>query len=178
MMDFRRAASMTAAWVAALGTVAALTTTPSAVAAASCAVNDGVYGAAFYGDEDALLTDESGEAGTPVVLRPPLGEPGYQEWAIDSSGDDTCTIRNVRSGHYLTPAAAAVRPHQLVLVDTRPFEWQVRISSQADRVFISAPLPDGELRLDQAPLLINPPHVDLQEPRPYGAQEWQLIWHE
>ena len=61
---------------------------------------------------------------------------------------------------------------------TRPFEWQVRISSQADRVFISAPLPDGELRLDQAPLLIDPPYVDLQEPRPYGAQEWQLIRHE
>ncbi|MFJ6677170.1 hypothetical protein ACIQMJ_39225 [Actinosynnema sp. NPDC091369] len=176
-MDLRRAASAVAACLAALGTVTASTATPSAGAAPSCAVHDGVYGAAFYGDENALLTDESGAPGTPVVLRPPLGGPGYQEWAVDSGGAGTCTIRNLRSGLYLAPAAE-VRPHQLVLVDTHPFEWQVRISSQADRVVISAPLPDGELRLDQSPLLIHPPYVDLQQPKPYGAQEWQLTWHE
>jgi hypothetical protein len=184
MKLLRRAATGMVVWTAALGAMAALAVTPATAVPAdgptgvtqSRTVPDGVYGIALHGDESALLTSEWTEAGGPIVLLPPLGEPGYQEWEFVRDSRSTQLIRNLRNGLYLGLGEREPGNHQIVVAGVHPFSWYVRPGSAPDRVHISHP--GTGLRLDRSPVLIYPPRVDIQEPRDDADQEWELTLHE
>ncbi|NUT46979.1 MAG: hypothetical protein HOV94_06590, partial [Saccharothrix sp.] len=175
-----------AVWAAVSGVVMALAAAPpataspaggSVAASARAAVPDGVYGITFRGEEESSLTQESDDPGSPTVLLPPLGEPGYQEWALVRDSRTTQIIRNVRNGLYLGLNGGQPGDHRLVVVSANPFSWHVRTGSTPDRVTITVPGNVG-YRLDRSPLLVHPPQVDIQLPRNDGSQEWELTPHE
>ncbi|XVS67313.1 hypothetical protein ACQPYE_15015 [Actinosynnema sp. CA-299493] len=176
MMILRRATRKTVVWAAVIGVVTGLTAAPPA--SATTVVPDGVYGIAFQGDEDALLTHLSVQEGSPTVLLPPFGAPGHQEWEIVRDSRTTQLIRNLHSGLYLGLGGGSPEQHRLVVATPYPHSWSVRVGSAPDRVHISSVQGDERLRLDRSPAWVYPPRVDIQLPRDDGSQEWELTPHE
>lgn len=171
-----RRAKRTVAWACALVSIVLLAMAPSAMAqpgglqdtagsrAAFPAAAPGLYHIAFRGE---LLSAEP-SPGSPVFLLPPGGA-AEQDWQIVPVGD-AYTIQDVRSGLFLG-LSAEPQPHQFAVVTPVPYQWNVE-RAFGNRVFISVPVPGGELRLDRSPLLIFPPRVDVQWP--HFGQEWEL----
>lgn len=177
-------------WTVAAGTMAAMAVTPAAAAqptvkndttpgaVAQRGVPSGTYTIAFNGIENALLTAEPGPfPGRPVVLLPPLGEPGAQEWQIRSEGGAS-TIRSLRTGLFLGLETEMPRPHQFAVLSPRPYPWRLEPGSAPNQVFISTVVPGDRLRLDRSPVLVYPPRVDVQFPKPGDEQKWALTMHE
>lgn len=98
----------------------------------------------------------------PVVLRPPMGDDGDQAWEVQSAARDTCTIRLVsHPGAYLS-FEEEPDPFEPVRLATEPREWKVT-ASEVPNAFVIG-LPDSELTLGIAPVLVFPPRIALSPP--------------
>ncbi|MGW2050899.1 hypothetical protein ACWCPF_37880, partial [Streptomyces sp. NPDC001858] len=65
-------------------------------------VPNGVYMIARPGEQLLTMLEGSSQPKTPVVLLPPTGNPGEQEWQLEVLSNGNCTIRNLRSETYLS----------------------------------------------------------------------------
>ncbi|MFF8271673.1 hypothetical protein ACF059_30455 [Streptomyces sp. NPDC016562] len=126
---------------------------------------------------DDLLTLEGGssEPKSPVVVLPPTGNPGEQEWQVEQLGNGTCTLRNLRSETYLSfDGAPEVNNEVVGYPEPRP--WELRQSERPDAFHVVVPggKVDGEeLALDLSVLDIFPPRVAL---RPLAVSDQDQAW--
>ncbi|MFC5661463.1 hypothetical protein ACFP3U_00550 [Kitasatospora misakiensis] len=140
-------------------------------------MNDGVY--AIAKPNEQLLTLE--EAKDFVVLLPPTGEPGGQEWEVTGSDNGYVVIKNLRHGSYVGPDGP-VEENQLVRGVEEPFEWALYPSAEPFTFHVvvpGGPVDGEELALDLSVLDIFPPRTAL---RPLNvrdqAQAWSFQFHE
>ncbi len=140
-------------------------------------VRDGVY--AIGKPDEQLLTLQ--EAKGFVVVLPPTGEPGEQEWEVRGRDDGYVVLRNLRHGGYLgTDGPPEV--NQLVSAVAEAFEWSLYQAAEPfafHLVVPGGPVGGVELALDFSELEIFPPRTAL---RPLDvkdtAQAWTFRFHE
>ncbi|MGW4898449.1 hypothetical protein ACWEQL_40370 [Kitasatospora sp. NPDC004240] len=140
-------------------------------------VHDGVY--AIAKSDEQLLTLQAGKEF--VVLLPPTGEPGEQEWQVSGVANGNVVIKNLRHGSYIG-LDGPVEENQQVRGTAEPFEWVLRQS--AERFTFHVVVPGGpvdgrELALDLSVLDIFPQRTALRplEVNDQG-QAWLFQFHE
>lgn len=140
-------------------------------------VPPGVY--AISKPRDQLLTLEAPEG--PVIVLPPIGEPGVQEWSLRSLSNGNVTLQNLREGTY-AGYEGAPQVNKPVVGRPTPTEWVLRQSAEpfAFHVVVPGGPIDGiELALDLSLLLIYPPRTALRPYRPEDQrQAWRFEFHE
>jgi hypothetical protein len=144
-------------------------------------VPNGVYAIARPQDQLLTLMGGSKESGEPVVLLPPTGNPGEQEWEVQGVGDATVTIRNLKNRMYVG-FDGDPKPNSQVSGCSEPQEWtllQILDSQVFHIVAPGGPVDGEELALDLSLLRIFPPRLAL---RPLEAsnprQAWTFEFHE
>lgn len=138
-------------------------------------VPSGPYQITRPGEQLLTLEDGSSEPKTPVVLLPPTGTPGEQEWQVEVLGNGNVTIRNLRGGTYLAfdgdaevnkPVAGFPEAREWALYQSaEPFTFHV--------VVPGGPVDGVELALDLGLLRIFPPRIAL---RPLDVNEHRQAW--
>ncbi|WP_327673930.1 hypothetical protein [Kitasatospora sp. NBC_00458] len=141
-------------------------------------VPNGVY--AIGRPEEQLLTlQESKES---VVVLPPTGQPGEQEWEVEGQSNGYVVIKNLRHGSYLG-LQGPPEENQQVVGATEAFEWVLYQAAEPQSFHVvvpGGPVYGGEeLALDLSVLHIFPPRTAL---RPLDvadqAQAWSFAFHE
>ncbi|MEV6973786.1 hypothetical protein [Kitasatospora sp. NPDC093806] len=140
-------------------------------------VHDGVY--AIAKPNEQLLTLQ--EAKDFVVVLPPTGEPGEQEWEVTSRDDGYVVIKSLRHGAYVG-LDGPPEVNQLVRGVEEPFEWSLYQSAEPFTFHVvvpGGPVDGEELALDFSVLNIFPPRTAL---RPLDVrdqtQAWSFQFHE
>lgn len=138
-------------------------------------VPNGVY--TITRPPEQLLTMEGGasEPKTPVVLLPPTGTPGEQEWQLEELGNGNCTIRNLRSETYLSYDGDP-EMNKPVVGYPEPREWALYQSAQPHAFHVvvpGGPVDGAELALDLSLLRIFPPRMAL---RPLDVSDRRQAW--
>ncbi|KJY24378.1 hypothetical protein VR46_42485 [Streptomyces sp. NRRL S-444] len=128
------------------------------------------------------LLDGASEPKTPVVLLPPTGNPGEQEWQLEklSNGNCTirngiCTIRNLRSETYVSYDGDP-ETNKPVVGYPEPREWALYQSDQPHTFHVvvpGGPVDGVELALDLSLLRIFPPRIAL---RPLDVSDRSQAW--
>lgn len=126
---------------------------------------------------DQMLTLEEGaaEPKTPVVLLPPTGNPGEQEWQLEDLSNGTCTIRNLRSETYLSYDGDP-EVNKPVVGFPEPREWTLYQSAEPHTFHVvvpGGPVDGVELALDLSLLRIFPPRIAL---RPLDVNDQRQAW--
>ena len=101
----------------------------SEVESALAPVPNGAYMITRPGEQMLTMEGGSSEPKTPVVLLPPTGNPGEQEWQMEELSNGNCTIRNLRSGTYLA-FDGDPEMNKPVVGFPEPREWALYQSAQ------------------------------------------------
>ncbi len=144
-------------------------------------VPNGVYAISRPNEQLLTLLGGAREPGAQVVVLPPTGNPGEQEWQVEGLSNGNVTIRNLRSGTYLGYDGA---PEKMKLLGgfEEPREWALRQSSEPFTFHIvvpGGPVEGTELAADLSLLLVFPPLTALM-PLEGGnvGQAWRFQFHE
>ncbi|WRZ93630.1 hypothetical protein OHB54_34075 [Streptomyces sp. NBC_01007] len=127
-------------------------------------VPNGIYSITRPGEQLLTVMGGSSEPKTPVVLLPPTGNPGEQEWQLESLANGNCTMRNLRSQTYLA-FDADPEINKPIGGFSEPREWALYQSAQPGTFHIvvpGGPVDGEELALDLSLLRIFPPRLALR----------------
>ncbi|WP_405014869.1 hypothetical protein [Kitasatospora sp. NBC_01539] len=140
-------------------------------------IPNGTYGIVKYGEQHLTLQD----AKAPAVLLPPTGQPGEQEWQVESLSNSNVTIRNLRHETYLSYDGVP-EINKMLRGSSQATEWQLRQSAQPQTFHIvvpGGPVDGVELTVDLSLLRIFPPMTALRPLEPQDVrQAWQFAFHE
>ncbi|MFF8772287.1 hypothetical protein [Kitasatospora sp. NPDC015120] len=134
-------------------------------------VKSGVY-AITKPDEQLLTLQASKEF---VVVLPPTGEPGEQEWEVSGLDNGNVVIRNLRHGDYVGLDGPPEENQQVRGTD-EAFEWalyQAAEPSSFHVVLPGGPVGGQELALDLSVLDIFPQRTAL---RPLEVRDQRQAW--
>jgi hypothetical protein len=107
------------------------------------------------------------------VILPPEGERN-QQWALESAGPGTYSLRNIATGFHLGDEGDLNEPAMSLRGSKQAFQWKLGQGPDDDPntfVLISADSSEG-LALSYSLLRISPPHVAILPPYDYRAPEW------
>ncbi|MFJ3519868.1 RICIN domain-containing protein [Streptomyces sp. NPDC090131] len=138
-------------------------------------VPNGAYMITRPGEQLLTMEGGSSEPKTPVVLLPPTGNPGEQEWQLKELSNGNYTIRNIRSGTYLS-FDSDPEPNKPVVGFPEPREWALYQSAQPHTFHVvvpGGPVSGTELALDLSLLRIFPPRTAL---RPLDPSNQRQAW--
>ncbi|MFG2987396.1 hypothetical protein ACGFYQ_40295 [Streptomyces sp. NPDC048258] len=138
-------------------------------------VPNGTYTIARPGEQLLTMDGGSSEPKTPVVLLPPTGTPGEQEWQLEVLSNGNCTIRNLRSETYLS-FDGDPEMNKPVVGFPEPREWALYQSTQPHTFHVvvpGGPIDGQELGLDLSLLNIFPPRIAL---RPLDVDDQDQAW--
>ncbi|MEU9110510.1 hypothetical protein AB0D04_01615 [Streptomyces sp. NPDC048483] len=110
------------------------------------------------------------------MLLPPNGNPGDQEWEVQSASNGNCTIRNLRSGTYVGYNGDP-QPNMQVAGYGEPREWVLQQSAEPFSFHIvvpGGPVDGQELALDLSLLRIFPPRIAV---RPLEVNDQRQAWY-
>lgn len=116
-----------------------------------------------------------------MVVLPPTGTPGEQEWEVEGLSNGRVTIKNLRSHTYLSYDG---RPEVNKPLGGFPEarEWDLRQSSEPRTFHIvvpGGPVDGNELAADLSLLRIFPPMTALRPLEPGNVQQaWRFESHE
>ena len=147
----------------------------SEVESALIPVPNGTYAITRPGEQMLTMEGGSSEPKTPVVLLPPTGNPGEQEWQLEKLGNGNCTMRNLRSGTYLS-FDSDPEANKPVAGFPEAREWALYQSAQPGIFHIvvpGGPVDGQELALDLSLLRIFPPRLAL---RPLDVGNARQAW--
>lgn len=172
----RSAGALTITVLSVLALAAAWWPNSSSESVRTAALHGGVY--AISRPSEQLLTLQRTESAAPIVVLPPTGEPGTQEWEVQRLDNGNVTIRNLASQTYLGYDAGPQRIDHL----PEPKEWSLIPAADPFTYYIvvpNGPIDGTELALDLSMLRIFPPTVALQplETSSQG-QAWKFEFHE
>ncbi|MFJ3789609.1 hypothetical protein [Kitasatospora sp. NPDC090091] len=134
-------------------------------------VPNGVYAIAKPGSQLVTLMEPKDLA----VVLPPTGQPGDQEWQVESRPDDTVTIKNLRHGTYLTYDSDP-NINEMIMGSAEPRPWVLYQAAEPFTFHIvvpGGPIDGHELALDLSLLRIFPPRLAL---RPLEVTDQRLAW--
>ncbi|MFB7615616.1 hypothetical protein [Kitasatospora sp. NPDC056181] len=134
-------------------------------------IPNGPYGIAKRGEQCLTLQEEK----APVVVLPPTGQPGEQEWNVVRLSNGNVTIKNLRHGTYLS-FDGVPEINKMLRGSSQATEWQLRQS--AERLMFHIVVPGGpvdgvELVADLSLLRIFPPMTAL---RPLESDNLDQAW--
>ncbi|WP_371572273.1 hypothetical protein [Streptomyces sp. NBC_01314] len=138
-------------------------------------VPNGLYMIIRPGEQMLTMEGGSSEPKTPVVLLPPTGNPGEQEWQLEVLSNGNYTIRNLRSETYLS-FDGAPEMNKPVVGYPEPREWALYQSAQPHTFHVvvpGGPVEGAELALDLSLLRIFPPRIAL---RPLDVSNQRQAW--
>jgi hypothetical protein len=127
------------------------------------------------GEQLLTLLDGSSEPKTPVVLLPPTGNPGEQEWQVEVLKNGNCTIRNLRGKTYLG-FDGDPEPNKPICGFPDAREWALYQSAEPFTFHIvvpGGPIDGEELAVDLSLLRIFPPRIAL---RPLEVSNMRQAW--
>ncbi|MCG6495534.1 hypothetical protein [Kitasatospora sp. A2-31] len=134
-------------------------------------VHDGVY--AIAKPDEQLLTLQAAKEF--VVLLPPTGEVGEQDWEVSGVANGNVVIKNLRHGSYIG-LDGPVEVNQQVRGTPEPFEWALRQAAERFTFHIvvpGGPVEGRELALDLSVLDIFPQRTAL---RPLEERDQAQAW--
>ncbi|WP_405851200.1 hypothetical protein OG361_00225 [Streptomyces sp. NBC_00090] len=137
----------------------------------------GPYGIAKHGEQYLTLQDEK----APAVVLPPTGEPGEQEWHVESLSNGNVTIKNLRHETYLS-FDGVPEINKMLRGSSQATEWQLRQSAEPHTFHVvvpGGPVDGVELAADLSLLRIFPPMTALRPLDPNNlGQTWRFEFHE
>ncbi|GHH75963.1 hypothetical protein GCM10018781_46100 [Kitasatospora indigofera] len=140
-------------------------------------IPNGPYGIAKRGEQLLTLNDSK----APAVVLPPTGQPGEQEWHVESLSNGNVTIKNLRHETYLS-FDGVPEINKMLRGSSQATEWQLRQSAapQTFHVVVPGGPVDGvELAVDLSLLRIFPPMTALRPLEPERLdQAWRFEFHE
>ncbi|MFE4515431.1 hypothetical protein ACFRMQ_14710 [Kitasatospora sp. NPDC056783] len=139
-------------------------------------VPNGVYAITKPNEQLLTLLGGASRPGSQVVLLPPTGQPGEQEWEVAGLGNGNVTIKNLRSQTYLS-FDGEPEVNKLLGGFAEPRQWVLRQSSEHFTFHIvvpGGPIDGSELVVDLSLLRIYPPLTAL---RPIQPQDVEQAWH-
>ncbi|GAA1396945.1 hypothetical protein GCM10009639_33700 [Kitasatospora putterlickiae] len=134
-------------------------------------VNNGVY--AIGKPDEQLLTLQAAKEF--VVVLPPTGEPGEQEWEVSGCDNGNVLIRNLRHGDYVG-LDGPPEVNQQVRGTDEAFEWALYQAAEPFSFHVvlpGGPVDGQELALDLSVLDIFPQRTAL---RPLEVQDQRQAW--
>ncbi|MEY2233879.1 MULTISPECIES: RICIN domain-containing protein [Streptomyces] len=138
-------------------------------------VPNGTYTITRPPEQLLTLLDGAPEPKTPVVLLPPTGNPGEQEWQLEKLSNGNYTIRNLRSETYVSYDGDP-EMNKPVVGYPEPREWALYQSDQPHTFHVvvpGGPVDGEELALDLSLLRIFPPRIAL---RPLDVSNRRQAW--
>ncbi|GJF35180.1 hypothetical protein KNE206_78800 [Kitasatospora sp. NE20-6] len=140
-------------------------------------IPNGIYGITRQREQYLTLQD----AKAPAVLLPATGQPGEQEWQIESLSNGNVTIKNLRHETYLS-FDGVPEINKMLRGSSQGTEWQLRQSAQPQAFHIvvpGGPIDGVELTADLSLLRIFPPMTALRPLEPEDVrQAWRFEFHE
>ncbi|MFE2105564.1 hypothetical protein ACFXAF_06775 [Kitasatospora sp. NPDC059463] len=134
-------------------------------------VHNGVY--AIAKPDEQLLTLQAAKEF--VVVLPPTGEPGEQEWEVSGCDNGNVLIKNLRHGAYLG-LDGPPEVNQQVRGTVEAFEWALYQAAEPFSFHVvlpGGPVDGQELALDLSVLDIFPQRTAL---RPLEVQDQRQAW--
>ncbi|KAK9760932.1 hypothetical protein K7432_014565 [Basidiobolus ranarum] len=144
----------------------------SAQVSVNVAVPQGVY--SIERPQNQLITARESRPTSPAFLLPPTGNPSEQEFEISRNLDGTVSIRNIRSGLYLSSKNVV---NSLITLETQPKSWTLAQGVEPSNYVILLPggPVDGQvLVIDMSLLRIFPPRLALRPFNPENVQRQQF----
>ncbi|MET8133114.1 hypothetical protein ABZ153_17470 [Streptomyces sp. NPDC006290] len=138
-------------------------------------VPNGIFAITRAGEQLLTMMGGSSEPKTPVVLLPPTGNPGEQEWQLENLDNGNCTMRNLGSQTYLS-FDADPEINKPIGGFPEPCEWALYQSAQPHTFHVvvpGGPVDGQELALDLSLLRIFPPRLAL---RPLDVNDARQAW--
>ncbi|MFE4600760.1 hypothetical protein ACFRKE_07855 [Kitasatospora indigofera] len=140
-------------------------------------IPNGPYGIAKRGEQLLTLNDSK----APAVVLPPTGQPGEQEWHVESLSNGNVTIKNLRHGTYLS-FDGVPEINKMLRGSSQATEWQLRQSAEPRTFHVvvpGGPVDGVELAVDLSLLRIFPPMTALRPLEPERLdQAWRFEFHE
>ncbi|MBP0454513.1 hypothetical protein J5Y04_34040 [Kitasatospora sp. RG8] len=140
-------------------------------------IPNGPYGIAKRGEQYLTLQDEK----APVVVLPPTGQPGEQEWHVEGLSNGNVTIKSLRHGTYLS-FDGVPEINKMLRGSSQATEWQLRQSAEPFMFHVvvpGGPVDGVELVVDLSLLRIFPPMTALRPLEPDNlGQAWSFQFHE
>ncbi|MFE3110066.1 hypothetical protein ACFXKJ_26165 [Kitasatospora indigofera] len=140
-------------------------------------IPNGPYGIAKRGEQLLTLNDSK----APAVVLPPTGQPGEQEWHVESLSNGNVTIRNLRHETYLS-FDGVPEINKMLRGSSQATEWQLRQSAEPQTFHVvvpGGPVDGVELAVDLSLLRIFPPMTALRPLEPERLdQAWRFEFHE
>ncbi|MFJ3306381.1 hypothetical protein ACIPSA_25320 [Streptomyces sp. NPDC086549] len=140
-------------------------------------VPNGTYTISRPGGQLLTLERGSPEPKTPVVLLPPSGHPGEQEWQLwrlKKLGNGSYAIRNLRGGTYLS-LVGDPETNKPLFGYPQLREWTLQDGTQPGSFHLvpTGPIHCERLAADVSPLRIFPPRTAL---RPLDTGNLRQAW--
>ncbi|MFE9636792.1 hypothetical protein [Streptomyces sp. NPDC006463] len=138
-------------------------------------VPNGIYTITRPNEQLLTLLEGASEPKTPVVLLPPTGKPGEQEWQLERLSNGNFTIRNLRSETYVSYDGDP-ETNKPVVGYPEPREWALYQSAEPHTFHVvvpGGPIDGVELALDLSLLRIFPPRIAL---RPLDVSDRSQAW--
>ncbi|MFE3190127.1 hypothetical protein ACFXHA_14035 [Nocardia sp. NPDC059240] len=142
-------------------------------------IPSGVY--AISRPVEQLITLIGEEPGHPVMMLPPTGNPGEQEWEVMELPNGNVVIRNLRINNFLGTDGDP-QPNLPIVGVGKEYEWVLQQSAMPFTFHIvvpGGPVDGAELALDLSLLRIYPPRLALRPLNPENQmQAWRFQFHE
>ncbi len=145
------------------------------VESAMAPVPNGTYTITRPPEQLLTLLDGASEPKTPVVLLPPTGNPGEQEWQLERLDNGNYTIRNLRSETHVSYDGDP-EMNKPVVGYPEPREWALYQSAQPHAFHVvvpGGPVDGEEWAMDLSLLRIFPPRIAL---RPLDVANQDQAW--
>ncbi|WP_457031725.1 hypothetical protein [Kitasatospora sp. P5_F3] len=140
-------------------------------------IPNGIYGITKQNEQLLTLTEDK----SPAVILPPTGEPGNQEWQVESLPNGNVTVRNLRYETYLSYDGVP-EVNKMLRGSSQATEWRLQQSAQPftfHLVVPGGPVDGTELAVDLSLLRIFPPMTALRPLDPADLrQAWRFEFHE
>ncbi|WP_405386284.1 hypothetical protein OG596_01635 [Streptomyces sp. NBC_01102] len=140
-------------------------------------IPNGAYSIAKRNEQNLTLHD----AKAPAVILPPTGQPGEQEWHVETLPNGNVTIKNLRHDTYLSYDGLP-EVNNMLRGSSQATEWRLQQAAEPFAFHIvvpGGPVDATELAADLSLLRIFPPMTALRplEPNDLG-QAWRFGFHE
>lgn len=116
-----------------------------------------------------------------MVVLPPTGQPGHQEWQVEALSNGNITVKNLQYGTYVSYDGVP-EVNKMLRGSSQATEWRLQQSVEPRTFHLvvpGGPVDGVELAVDLSLLRIFPPMTALRPLEPGDVrQAWRFEFHE